>query len=96
MGEDPRLEIETPPDDPYRDELTDEMQRALARLPVELRETLILVVVAELTHQEACEMLGVPLGTVLSRVSRGGAGCGSSLTGKESREKATDTRKKRT
>ncbi len=70
LGEDPRLEVETPPDDPYRDELTDEMQRALARLPVELRETLILVVVAELTHQEACEMLGVPLGTVLSRVSR--------------------------
>ena len=59
-----------PPDDPCRDELTDEMQRALDRLPPELKETLILVVVAELTHQEAAEMLGVPLGTVLSRVSR--------------------------
>ena len=40
------------------------------RLPSELKETLLLVVVAELTHQEAAEMLGVPLGTVLSRVSR--------------------------
>jgi len=57
-------------DDPLRDELTDEMQRALSRLPDELRETLLLVVVAELTHQETADLLGVPLGTVLSRVSR--------------------------
>jgi RNA polymerase sigma-70 factor, ECF subfamily len=46
------------------------MQAALAQLPVELRETLLLVVVGELTHQEAADLLGVPLGTVLSRVSR--------------------------
>jgi len=70
LGEDQRLEVELPADDPCRDELTDEMQRALNRLPPELKETLLLVVVAELTHQEASEMLGVPLGTVLSRVSR--------------------------
>ncbi len=49
---------------------TDEMQRALARLPTELRETLLLVVVGELTHQEAADELGIPIGTVLSRVSR--------------------------
>ncbi len=70
VADDQRLEIELPPDDPCRDELTDEMQHALDRLPAELKDTLILVVVAELTHQEAAEMLGVPLGTVLSRVSR--------------------------
>jgi RNA polymerase sigma-70 factor (ECF subfamily) len=46
------------------------MQNALGRLPEDLRETLLLVVVAELTHQEAADLLGVPLGTVLSRVSR--------------------------
>ena len=45
-------------------------QRALGRLPEDLRETLLLVVVAELTHQEAADLLGIPLGTVLSRVSR--------------------------
>ena len=49
---------------------TDEMQQALGRLPTELRETLLLVVVGELTHREAADVLGVPLGTVLSRVSR--------------------------
>jgi RNA polymerase sigma-70 factor (ECF subfamily) len=57
--------------DPFHDELSTAMQRALDRLPAELRETLLLVVVGELTHQEAADLLGVPLGTVLSRVSRG-------------------------
>jgi RNA polymerase sigma-70 factor (ECF subfamily) len=56
--------------DPLDEGYTDEMQEALARLPRELRETLLLVVVGELTHQEASDELGVPLGTVLSRVSR--------------------------
>jgi RNA polymerase sigma-70 factor (ECF subfamily) len=57
-------------DDPLANDYTDEMQHALARLPPELKETLLLVVVAELTHQEAADLLQVPLGTVLSRVSR--------------------------
>lgn len=57
--------------DPMADELSGEVQRALGRLPQEVRETLLLVVVGELTHQEAADLLGVPLGTVLSRVSRG-------------------------
>jgi RNA polymerase sigma-70 factor (ECF subfamily) len=46
------------------------MQRALGGLPAELRETLVLVVVGELTHREAADLQGIPLGTVLSRVSR--------------------------
>ncbi len=70
LARDEPLESELPAVDPFRDELTDEMQQALNRLPAELKETLLLVVVAELTHQEAAEMLSVPLGTVLSRVSR--------------------------
>lgn len=64
------IEISCPGDDPLRDELTDEMQQALTRLPAELRETLLLVVVGELTHQEVADELEIPLGTVLSRVSR--------------------------
>ena len=56
--------------DPLAGDYTDEMQHALAQLPDELRETLLLVVVGELTHQEVADMLGIPLGTVLSRVSR--------------------------
>ena len=56
---------------PMDDELSSGVQRALGRLPNEVRETLLLVVVGELTHQEAADLLGVPIGTVLSRVSRG-------------------------
>jgi RNA polymerase sigma-70 factor (ECF subfamily) len=56
--------------DPLAHHYTDEMQHALGQLPDELRETLLLVVVGELTHQEVADMLELPLGTVLSRVSR--------------------------
>ena len=64
----PEMSVE--PEDPLRDDYTEEMQEALQRLPEELRESLLLVVVGELTHQEAADLLGVPLGTMLSRVSR--------------------------
>jgi RNA polymerase sigma-70 factor (ECF subfamily) len=56
--------------DPLANDYSDEMQNALNGLAPELKETLLLVVVGELTHQEAAEVLNVPLGTVLSRVSR--------------------------
>ena len=69
VGDSP-LDVGTVDNEPGRDELSDEMQQALGLLPHELRETLLLVVVTELTHQEAADMLGVPLGTVLSRVNR--------------------------
>ena len=59
-----------PAADPLAGDYTDEMQFALSQLPTELRETLLLVVVGELTHQEVADLLAVPLGTVLSRVSR--------------------------
>lgn len=67
---DQKLDIGVVGEDPLRDDMSDEMQQALARLPEELRETLLLVVVGELTHQEAADLLEIPLGTVLSRVSR--------------------------
>ncbi len=64
------VEVEVEPQDPLAGDYTDEMQMALGRLPPDLKEALLLVVVGELTHQEVADMLGVPLGTVLSRVSR--------------------------
>lgn len=42
---------------------------AIADLSPPLRETLMLVVVHELTYQEAAEVLEVPIGTVRSRLS---------------------------
>jgi RNA polymerase sigma-70 factor (ECF subfamily) len=70
VGGDDAAEVGVEAADPLAQQYTDEMQYALSRLPTELRETLLLVVVAELTHQEAADVLGTPLGTVLSRVSR--------------------------
>ena len=64
------LDIPTAADDPLADEYSDEMQHALDQLSDDMREALLLVVVGELTHQETADVLGVPLGTVLSRVSR--------------------------
>ncbi len=64
------IEVSVDGEDPLANEYTDEMQRALGQLPTELRETLLLVVVGELTHQEVADLLTLPLGTVLSRVSR--------------------------
>jgi RNA polymerase sigma-70 factor, ECF subfamily len=63
-------EVEVVDRDPISHQYTDEMQHALAQLPEELRETLLLVVVGELTHQEVADLMEIPLGTVLSRVSR--------------------------
>jgi RNA polymerase sigma-70 factor (ECF subfamily) len=69
-GGDMMHDVEGPSADPMAGEYTDEMQAALGKLPNELRESLLLVVVGELTHQEVADLLSVPLGTVLSRVSR--------------------------
>ena len=49
---------------------TPEQLRQLDQLSPALRECLLMVVVGELTHQETADTLGLPLGTVLSRVSR--------------------------
>jgi len=45
-------------------------RRAIARLPEELREVLVLVSIEELPYREAADILGIPIGTVMSRLSR--------------------------
>jgi RNA polymerase sigma-70 factor (ECF subfamily) len=42
----------------------------IGRLPVEQREVLILAAVEELRYDEIAQLLGVPVGTVMSRLSR--------------------------
>ena len=64
-------EIQLVAPQPLPDHLTDgEILAALDRLPVQLRAVLLLVDVEEFTYQEASEILRVPLGTVMSRLSR--------------------------
>jgi RNA polymerase sigma-70 factor (ECF subfamily) len=48
-----------------------EMGRALAALPDDQRAVVLLVGLEELTYAQAAEVLGVPLGTVMSRLARG-------------------------
>jgi RNA polymerase sigma-70 factor (ECF subfamily) len=47
-----------------------DLDKALQRLPPEQREVLLLVAVEELTYREVATALGVPIGTVMSRLSR--------------------------
>jgi RNA polymerase sigma-70 factor (ECF subfamily) len=70
IGGDAVYEIVVDDPDPLADELSSQLQEGLSKLAKPLRETLLLVVVGDLTHQEVADMLGIPIGTVLSRVSR--------------------------
>jgi RNA polymerase sigma-70 factor, ECF subfamily len=48
-----------------------ELDRALARLPSEQREVVLLVGLEGLPYESVAQVLGVPIGTVRSRLSRG-------------------------
>jgi RNA polymerase sigma-70 factor (ECF subfamily) len=53
--------------------------RAVERLPPEQRDVLLLVSVEELAYRDAAEVLGVPIGTVMSRLSRARLALGRAL-----------------
>lgn len=51
--------------------MLDKTNSALQDLPLEQREVIILVCMQELTYKEAADVLDLPIGTVMSRLSRG-------------------------
>lgn len=58
--------------EPISDRITDEeVLNALDRVPQDFRAAVLLVDVEEFAYKEAAEILGVPIGTVMSRLSRG-------------------------
>jgi RNA polymerase sigma-70 factor (ECF subfamily) len=57
-----------------------EVETALADLPAEFRDAILLVDVEELSYQEVSGVLDIPIGTVKSRVSRGRAILREALT----------------
>jgi RNA polymerase sigma-70 factor, ECF subfamily len=48
-----------------------DLQRGLLLLPEEQRSVILLVSVEDLSYAEAAQVLGVPVGTVMSRLARG-------------------------
>lgn len=48
-----------------------DLERALGALPEEYRQVVLLVGLEGFTYQEAADTLGIPVGTVMSRLSRG-------------------------
>lgn len=47
-----------------------DLQRCLLRLPEEQREALLLVTLQDLAYEDVARITGVPIGTVMSRLSR--------------------------
>jgi RNA polymerase sigma-70 factor (ECF subfamily) len=47
-----------------------QIQHVLERLPAEYREVILLCDVEEMRYRDIAELLGIPLGTVMSRISR--------------------------
>jgi RNA polymerase sigma-70 factor (ECF subfamily) len=60
-----------------------DLDRSLQRLPAEQREVLLLAGVEELSYREIALALGVPMGTVMSRLSRGRERLRVELQGRE-------------
>lgn len=48
-----------------------EVEKALKELPEEFRMAIVLVDIEDLTYEEAAEVMGCPIGTLRSRLSRG-------------------------
>lgn len=64
------LAIETPIDSAIDEE---ELQAALLELPEEYRSPVVLFYFEEFSYKEIAEQLGVPIGTIMSRLARGKA-----------------------
>ena len=62
-------ELSVRPNQQQRVELR-EIARELQRLPTEQREVLVLAAVEELRYEEIAAVLSIPIGTVMSRLSR--------------------------
>lgn len=72
LGTDPRAALEARM-------MLDAAWEQIEALPAEQREVLMLVCVEEFSYKEAAEMLGIPIGTVMSRLARARTGLAARL-----------------
>jgi RNA polymerase sigma-70 factor (ECF subfamily) len=88
-----------PPETPLRASQSDgielrDLERMLQRLPAEQREVILLIAVEEMSYAEAANVLGIPIGTVMSRLARGREKLRQELQGREpSAQAATPLRR---
>jgi RNA polymerase sigma-70 factor (ECF subfamily) len=55
---------------PERENMLNKLSELIGRLPEEQRSVMLLVSVEEYSYREAAELLGIPVGTVMSRLAR--------------------------
>ena len=60
-----------------------DLQAALDRLPAEQKEVLLLVALEDMAYADVARTLGIPIGTVMSRLSRGRERLRALLEGRE-------------
>jgi RNA polymerase sigma-70 factor (ECF subfamily) len=63
--------IETPEEIALFKADAEQVQRALAQLPAHFREVIVLREINQMSYRDIAEVTGVPIGTVMSRLSRG-------------------------
>lgn len=84
-GQEPASPDLTPELELLRQEGRATVEAALAVLPVVYREVLLLCEMDEMSYREIAEVLGVPIGTVMSRLSRARAMMRKTLREEEAR-----------
>jgi RNA polymerase sigma-70 factor (ECF subfamily) len=62
------LSVTTPQEDRL---ILQDLNKALRNLPHDQREVLLLIGLEQMTYEEAAKVIGIPVGTVMSRLSRG-------------------------
>jgi RNA polymerase sigma factor (sigma-70 family) len=65
------IRIETPEQIALFKEDAEEVQQALSQLPAQFREVIVLRELNQLNYRDIAEITNVPIGTVMSRLSRG-------------------------
>ena len=63
--------IETPEEIALFKAEAEDVQRALPQLPVQFREVIVLREINQLNYRDIAEITNIPIGTVMSRLSRG-------------------------
>ena len=70
-----------------------DLHGALALLPIEQREVVLLVALEDMSYADVAQTLGIPLGTVMSRLSRGRERLRTTMEGRDAPVRLTVVRK---